>query len=122
MRTVRSMIDNASTPDPVRVDIEVIGPMPVVLELAQHLWGPDEPFNSDGDCRTPDDTGWRRLTLALRVFDPQKGLYAEDDNQRLEIAPSPSGGDILSLKSCNDALLRRCLGFLEATGAVKPMD
>ena len=89
------------------------GPMPLVRDLAFHLWGKNCIFDADGDADGPEDLNWRQLYLCQRVKDETSGYYISDQTQRLEITPSDGNPDIVTVAATDQCILNEVLDFID---------
>ncbi|MCJ8309931.1 MAG: hypothetical protein MJH08_12795 [Hyphomicrobiales bacterium] len=103
----------------MEVTVKVTGKMPIVLELAEHLWGKECNFDSDGDANSPDDVHWRRLYLCRRVRNQETGFSESDENTRLEIFVASDDAVLLRIVSNNEGLLNQTLCYLVDRGSVE---
>ena len=85
------------------------GPRPPCFKVAEHLWGANCDFDSDGDSETPEATDWTELTVSLRT--PQ---WQQDNvEQRVDVDPLNEGNPlILAIVSEDDDLARKAAAFL----------
>lgn len=85
------------------------GPRPPCYKVAEHLWGADCTFDSDGNSDTRDATDWTELTVTRRLPSGEN-----DDQQRVDVDPVDGTVPlILAIRSDNDDLARRAARFLE---------
>lgn len=86
------------------------GPRPPYYRLAEHLWGADCNFDSDGDSAHPEATDWTELTVTLRTASSEPYL---GDPQRVDVDPLQEGTSlVLSIVSDSENLARRAADFL----------
>lgn len=81
------------------------GPRPPFPMVAEHLWGPDCDFDSDGDSVQPDVRDWTELTLTLRpAYD-----------QRVDVDPVEGEMNLtLQIRSTDGSLAEKAAEFLAA--------
>lgn len=85
------------------------GPRPPFFRVAEHLWGPDSDYDSDGNSRTPEASDWTELTLSLRA--PQ--WQQDNTEQRVDVDPVDADGPLtLAIVSNDDDLASRAAAFL----------
>jgi hypothetical protein len=80
------------------------GPRPPLARVADHLWGSDADFDSDGNSSDPSDTNWTELTVQARP-DP-------DDLNRVDVDPVSESPLVLKVVSSSTALAERAAHFL----------
>jgi hypothetical protein len=83
------------------------GPRPPFYLVAQHLWGADCNFDSDGNSQTPEDTGWTELTVALR-----DATGHEVQGKRVDVEPSSHEPLVLRVSSADLALALAVAKFI----------
>ena len=87
--------------------VENPGPRPPFRAIAEHLWGAEVDFDSDGNSATADDRNWTELTVIRR------DQWAE----RVDIDPVAEGPLSLNVVSESRDLALRAATFLtHATG------
>lgn len=87
------------------------GPRPPYHKVADHLWGSDCSFDSDGNSDHPDATDWTELPVTLRTHPWQQDLGTEE---RVDVDPLSEGEPlVLSIVSQNEDLARRAAEFLQ---------
>jgi hypothetical protein len=85
------------------------GPRPPFYRVAEHLWGADCNFDSDGDSDFPDASDWTELTVVLR---DESGRSLHD--QRVDVDPVEGETPlILAIVSKSPELARRVAEFLQ---------
>lgn len=82
--------------------VQVNGPRPSFVEVAEHLWGPGVDFDSDGDSTSPDDRRWKELTVELRT----------SPSERVDIDPVSETPLILKVVASSHSLAQRAAEFL----------
>jgi hypothetical protein len=81
------------------------GPRPFFDDVAEHLWGPDCDYDSDGNADEALPDGWTELTIALRP----------DCEQRVDIDPLDDREPlILVIRSEREVLAREAAIFLRS--------
>ncbi|SFK94658.1 hypothetical protein SAMN04487938_2571 [Lysobacter sp. cf310] len=87
--------------------IRAIGPRPEFYRVAEHLWGDDCDFDSDGDSQDPGDRNWTELSLSLR------GPSGENlDAEHLDIDPVSLDPLVLAVRSPQQPLCQRAAEFI----------
>ena len=85
------------------------GPRPPCHKVAEHLWGADCDFDSDGDSEQRLSTDWTELTVSLRDHNGRNS-----DAQRVDVDPIEGEQPlVLSIRSDNPDLARRTAEFLQ---------
>ena len=82
------------------------GPRPPYYEVAHHLWGRDCDFDSDGNSKTPDDTGWTELSVELR------GSTGHGTGHRVDIDPASVQPLVLKVSASSMELAERAARFI----------
>ena len=87
-----------------RVLLKSPGPLPPYFNVAQHLWGADCDFDSEGDSDPADSPYWTELTLRLRP----------DLDQRIDIDPHSIDPLVLVIRSTDELLAMTTAEYLQA--------
>jgi hypothetical protein len=81
------------------------GPRPFFGDVAEHLWGRDCDFDSDGNDDQPPADGWTELTVTLRPeYEQRVDIDPLDELQPL----------VLVVRSEHEELARKAASFLQS--------
>ena len=87
------------------------GPRPPYYQVAEHLWGADCTFDSDGNSAHPEATDWTELTVTLRSNSWEQDLQ---EPQRVDVDQVQEGAPlVLAIESDDENLARRVAEFLQ---------